>query len=130
MCLDFDMTEKIPDKSKKLKVLIAGGGTGGHLYPAIVLAKEFKSRNENTKILFVGTKKGLENTIIPKAGFDLAHISARPLKSISLWNKLKSEKYADPIPMYRYLLILSNMDKRPNVSQNIFLSTCLAGRKE
>ena len=52
-------------------VIIAGGGTGGHIYPGIAIAQEFKRRNANCEIVFVGTARGLENKIVPREGFKL-----------------------------------------------------------
>ncbi len=60
--------------------MIAGGGTGGHIYPAIAVAQEFVRRNPNRKVVFVGTQYGLEKTIVPKAGFPLEFISVGGLK--------------------------------------------------
>ena len=44
-----------------MKYLITGGGTGGHIYPALAIAREIKNRDKDAKILYVGTKKGLES---------------------------------------------------------------------
>jgi UDP-N-acetylglucosamine--N-acetylmuramyl-(pentapeptide) pyrophosphoryl-undecaprenol N-acetylglucosamine transferase len=55
----------------QMRVIFAGGGTGGHIYPAVTLAKEFVDRDPKTEILFVGGKKGLESDIIPREGFNL-----------------------------------------------------------
>jgi len=60
--------------------MIAGGGTGGHIYPAIAIAREFVARNASRRVVFVGTERGLEKTIVPKAGFPLEFISAAGLK--------------------------------------------------
>jgi UDP-N-acetylglucosamine--N-acetylmuramyl-(pentapeptide) pyrophosphoryl-undecaprenol N-acetylglucosamine transferase len=60
--------------------MIAGGGTGGHIYPAIAVAQEFVRRNPSRKVVFVGTKYGLEKNIVPKAGFPLEFISVGGLK--------------------------------------------------
>jgi len=57
-------------------VIIAGGGTGGHLFPGVALAREFERQRPGTGILFVGTARGLETRIIPKEGFDLRLIPA------------------------------------------------------
>ena len=65
-------------------LMIAGGGTGGHIYPAIAIAQEFLSRGDNRRVVFVGTRYGLEKNIIPKAGFDLEFVSVRGLKGKSL----------------------------------------------
>lgn len=61
-------------------LMIAGGGTGGHIYPAIAIAKEFLSRDSSRRVIFVGTERGLEKTIVPKAGFPLEFIDVGGLK--------------------------------------------------
>lgn len=61
-------------------LMIAGGGTGGHIYPAIAIAREYVSRAASRRVVFVGTERGLEKTIVPKAGFPLEFISAGGLK--------------------------------------------------
>src|SRR5439155_8439950 len=61
-------------------LIIAGGGTGGHIYPAIAIAQEFVRRDPRRSVVFVGTQYGLEKTIVPKAGFPLEFISAGGLK--------------------------------------------------
>jgi UDP-N-acetylglucosamine--N-acetylmuramyl-(pentapeptide) pyrophosphoryl-undecaprenol N-acetylglucosamine transferase len=62
-----------------MTIVIAAGGTGGHLYPAIALAREFLRRNAMTKVLFVGTTRGLESRVLAHEGFELALISAKPI---------------------------------------------------
>lgn len=61
-------------------LMIGGGGTGGHIYPAIAIAKEYVARDRNRRVIFVGTERGLEKTIVPKAGFPLETISVGGLK--------------------------------------------------
>ncbi|AEE96778.1 undecaprenyldiphospho-muramoylpentapeptide beta-N-acetylglucosaminyltransferase [Mahella australiensis] len=58
-----------------MRVLIAGGGTGGHIYPAIAIAKAIIRHKPETEILFIGTKKGLESQLVPKEGFKLETIT-------------------------------------------------------
>jgi UDP-N-acetylglucosamine--N-acetylmuramyl-(pentapeptide) pyrophosphoryl-undecaprenol N-acetylglucosamine transferase len=60
--------------------MIAGGGTGGHIYPAIAIAHEWQSRDRLRRVVFVGTERGLEKSIVPRAGFPLEFISAGGLK--------------------------------------------------
>ena len=60
--------------------MIAGGGSGGHIYPAIAIAQEFVRRGPDRRALFVGTPYGLEKTIVPKAGFPIEFISVGGLK--------------------------------------------------
>ncbi|HEY6138998.1 MAG TPA: undecaprenyldiphospho-muramoylpentapeptide beta-N-acetylglucosaminyltransferase [Thermoanaerobaculia bacterium] len=61
-------------------LMIAGGGTGGHIYPAIAIAQEFLARDAARRVVFVGTEYGLEKTIVPRAGFPLEFISVGGLK--------------------------------------------------
>ena len=53
------------------RVILSGGGTGGHIYPAITIAKEI-AKLEETEFLFVGTPNGMESRIIPKEGYRFA----------------------------------------------------------
>lgn len=57
-----------------MRVLFAGGGTGGHINPAISIANYAKSKDKDFKALFVGTKQGLETKLVPKAGYDIEYI--------------------------------------------------------
>src|SRR3954453_15842510 len=61
-------------------LMIAGGGTGGHIYPAIAVAREFLARDASRRVVFVGTEYGLDKTLVPKAGFPLEFISVGGLK--------------------------------------------------
>ncbi len=62
-----------------MRIVLAGGGTGGHIYPALAVARYIKSKEPESEILFVGTKKGLESSIVPSAGFELETITVRGL---------------------------------------------------
>jgi len=62
-----------------MNVVIAAGGTGGHLYPAIAVAREFLKRDPSTRILFVGTTRGIERKVLAHEGFPLQCIDANPL---------------------------------------------------
>src|SRR5262245_44701892 len=73
-----------------LSVIIAGGGTGGHIYPGIAIAQEFRRRDADTQILFVGTAKGLETKIIPREGFNLELIDVSALKRVGFVKRFKS----------------------------------------
>lgn len=72
-----------------MKVLIAAGGTGGHIYPGIAVAKEILRRDEKSEIVFVGTARGLETKIVPDNGFKLSLINSAGLKNVGLAGKLK-----------------------------------------
>jgi len=72
-----------------MKVLIAAGGTGGHIFPGIAVAKEIMRRDEESEVLFVGTARGLEKKIVPDNGFQLSLINSAGLKNVGLMGKIK-----------------------------------------
>src|SRR5438552_3312387 len=63
---------------------IAAGGTGGHLFPGVAVADELKRRDAATRIVFVGTPRGLEGRLVPSAGYELELLPILPLKSVGL----------------------------------------------
>ncbi|MGB6131154.1 MAG: undecaprenyldiphospho-muramoylpentapeptide beta-N-acetylglucosaminyltransferase [Acidobacteriaceae bacterium] len=71
------------------RFLIAGGGTGGHIIPALAIADELKARY-GAKILFVGTARGLESRLVPQAGYRLELIRAGQLNRVSLGTRLRT----------------------------------------
>lgn len=73
-----------------MRVLIAAGGTGGHIFPGVAIAREFQRRAPDTQILFVGTPRGLESKIVPREGFDLELIQVSALKGVSVIQRLKT----------------------------------------
>lgn len=72
-----------------MTIVIAAGGTGGHLYPAVALAREFLHRDHLTKVLFVGTSRGLESKVLAHERFELALIDAKPVMGRGLLEMLK-----------------------------------------
>jgi len=62
-----------------MRLAVAAGGTGGHIYPALALAAEIKKQSPASEILFLGSEEGLEKDLIPRAGFELRLIKARAL---------------------------------------------------
>ena len=86
-----------------MRVIFAGGGTGGHLFPGLAVAREFQRRDEKVEILFVGTEQGIEARVLPKEGFKLATLTIKGIKGrgargivdalygvpASLWRSLK-----------------------------------------
>jgi UDP-N-acetylglucosamine--N-acetylmuramyl-(pentapeptide) pyrophosphoryl-undecaprenol N-acetylglucosamine transferase len=72
-----------------LSVLFAGGGTGGHLYPAIAVARELLARRPDARVTFVGTAAGIEARVIPREGFELDVIRSAGLKGKSLVSLLR-----------------------------------------
>jgi len=72
-----------------LRVLIAGGGTGGHIIPALAVARELVARH-SAEVLFVGTPRGMESRLVPEAGFRLHLIEVGQLKNVSLRTRLRT----------------------------------------
>ena len=76
-----------------MKVIIAAAQTGGHINPGIAIANKIKKENKNARIMFIGTTRGLENDLIPRAGFDLRTIEAHGInRKISINNIKKMLK--------------------------------------
>lgn len=60
-----------------MKVIMTGGGTGGHIYPAIAIADEIKRRYEGARVLFIGAEQGMEKDIVPQHGYDIELIDVK-----------------------------------------------------
>ena len=76
-----------------MKVIIAAAGTGGHINPGLAIANKIKEKEKDSEIVFIGTTRGLENDLVPRAGFELKTIEAYGLsKKISLNNIKKMYK--------------------------------------
>lgn len=58
-----------------MRVIMTGGGTGGHIYPAIAIADKIKRKNSHAEILFIGTEKGMEKDIVPASGYEIRFIT-------------------------------------------------------
>ena len=74
---------------KRPRILIAGGGTGGHIIPALAVARELVGRYD-AKILFVGTARGMESRMVPAAGFALKLIEVGPLNQVSMATRIRT----------------------------------------
>jgi UDP-N-acetylglucosamine--N-acetylmuramyl-(pentapeptide) pyrophosphoryl-undecaprenol N-acetylglucosamine transferase len=72
-----------------LRVLIAGGGTGGHIIPALAVARELAAHHA-AALLFVGTARGMESRLVPEAGFNLKLVDVGQLKNVSLVTRLRT----------------------------------------
>jgi UDP-N-acetylglucosamine--N-acetylmuramyl-(pentapeptide) pyrophosphoryl-undecaprenol N-acetylglucosamine transferase len=72
-----------------MRVILAGGGTGGHVIPALAIAQELRSRY-NAEVLFVGTQRGIETRLVPVAGFELQLIQVGALNRVDLATRLKT----------------------------------------
>jgi UDP-N-acetylglucosamine--N-acetylmuramyl-(pentapeptide) pyrophosphoryl-undecaprenol N-acetylglucosamine transferase len=72
-----------------MRAILAGGGTGGHVIPALAIAQELQKRY-NAEVLFIGTARGIENRLVPAAGFPLKLVQVGALKNVSLATRLKT----------------------------------------
>lgn len=89
MYIEINTTEIRKREAEELvvRVLVSGGGTGGHIYPALALIREIKKLNPEARFLYIGTENGLESTIVPKAGIPFQSIVISGFKrKISLDN--------------------------------------------
>jgi UDP-N-acetylglucosamine--N-acetylmuramyl-(pentapeptide) pyrophosphoryl-undecaprenol N-acetylglucosamine transferase len=73
-----------------MRCVIAGGGTGGHLFPGMAIAEAFIEREEGNKVLFIGTERGIEAKVLPGGRFPLRMIKAKPIKGKSFGSQLKA----------------------------------------
>src|SRR5579864_6679553 len=72
-----------------MRVILAGGGTGGHVIPALAIAQQLK-KTFAAELLFIGTPRGMENRLVPAAGFELRLVQVGALKNVSLTTRLKT----------------------------------------
>ena len=77
-------------EKNSLRVVIAGGGTGGHLFPGIAIAQEFLARNSQNQIVFVSTGNQFEQRVLAKMDFTLERVDVEGIKGRGLWNQIKS----------------------------------------
>ena len=75
---------------RPLRIVIAGGGTGGHLFPGIAIAQEFAARNSESRIIFISTGNPLERSVLSRTKFELKSITATGIKGRGIWNQMKS----------------------------------------
>ena len=88
-----------------MRVVIAGGGTGGHLFPGIAIAEEFLKRNKETAVIFIGTQKGIESKLLDKFGYELRKIEVEGVKGRGIKALLKGA-YQIPKSIWQSRLIL------------------------
>lgn len=77
------------ESNAALRVVIAGGGTGGHVVPALAIGRELRDKH-GAEVLFIGTARGLETKLVPEAGFRLELVRSGQLKNVSLMTRLKT----------------------------------------
>ena len=92
-----------------MRVLIAGGGTGGHLFPGIAIAEAFRDRKPPSEILFVGTGNRIEVSTLSKKGFDHMGIVAEGFKGRGLWRQIRS-LFKIPFGVWQALRIIRRFD--------------------
>ena len=73
-----------------MKLVIAGGGTGGHLFPGIAIAETFLQRESGNEVLFIGTERGIEKKVLAGGRFPLRTIHVAPLKGRTVLGKVKA----------------------------------------
>src|SRR5450631_4711244 len=84
-----DATLKRFQEAKFMRIVIAGGGTGGHVIPALAIAQQLK-KQLGAEVLFIGTARGIETRLVPQAGFPLELIQVGALKNVSLMTRAKT----------------------------------------
>jgi UDP-N-acetylglucosamine--N-acetylmuramyl-(pentapeptide) pyrophosphoryl-undecaprenol N-acetylglucosamine transferase len=75
--------------TRPTRLLIAGGGTGGHLFPGVAIAEELRARDPQAVIKFVGTRRGIEARVLPDLGWDLEFIEVSGLKTVGAAGAIK-----------------------------------------
>ena len=73
-----------------MRLIVTGGGTGGHIYPALAIADKFKEMDPETQILYVGNDEGIEKDVVPKAGYDFEMVDARWLNKSNPYQLIKT----------------------------------------
>jgi UDP-N-acetylglucosamine--N-acetylmuramyl-(pentapeptide) pyrophosphoryl-undecaprenol N-acetylglucosamine transferase len=84
---------------------MTGGGTGGHVFPALAVARVLKDRGHS--LLFIGTQTGMESRLVPESGFDIEFIPASGINRVGLWKQLQS-LFQLPIGIFKAWRVLRN----------------------
>lgn len=87
-----------------MRVVIAGGGTGGHLFPGLAVAQEFKRRDATAEILFVGSDVGIESRVLPREGFPLETLPIKGIKGRGVRGLIQA-LWGIPVSLFRSLRI-------------------------
>src|SRR3989442_11726936 len=74
------MLRHYPARAFQVKLLIAGGGTGGHVFPALAIAREWLARGNEREVVLVGTQRGIEMKLVPQAGLPFEKLRGTGLK--------------------------------------------------
>jgi UDP-N-acetylglucosamine--N-acetylmuramyl-(pentapeptide) pyrophosphoryl-undecaprenol N-acetylglucosamine transferase len=94
-----------------MRAILAGGGTGGHVIPAIAIAQELK-KDFDAEVLFIGTARGIENRLVPAAGFPLQLVQVGALNKVSFKTRLKTSVDLPRAVLYSQRIL---SEFRPNV---------------
>ncbi len=89
-----------------MRLIMAGGGTGGHLFPGLAVAREFQRRDAATKILFVGSDRGIESRVLPEEGFPLEALAIKGIKGRGIGGMLEAF-YRVPVSFVRSMGIIA-----------------------
>jgi UDP-N-acetylglucosamine--N-acetylmuramyl-(pentapeptide) pyrophosphoryl-undecaprenol N-acetylglucosamine transferase len=73
-----------------MKIVLAGGGTGGHLFPGIAIAEELKRIDGSAEVIFIGTEHGIEASIVPREGYAIRYLKAEGIAGKSFMRKTKA----------------------------------------
>ena len=105
-------TDKHTRMQQSIRVIIAGGGTGGHIFPAVAIAKALKDKPSNIRVLFVGARGRMEMTKVPAAGFHIIGLPVAGLQRRVTWKNLLV-----PFQLISSMVIARNIIRRyqPNV---------------
>jgi UDP-N-acetylglucosamine--N-acetylmuramyl-(pentapeptide) pyrophosphoryl-undecaprenol N-acetylglucosamine transferase len=95
-----------------MRIVIAGGGTGGHLFPGIAIAEEFLKRDDKTQVNFIGTKRGIESRLLGQLGYELREIDIEGVKGRGI-KALMKVVYQIPKSLWQSRLILKQF--RPDI---------------
>ncbi len=88
-----------------MRVIIAGGGTGGHLFPGLAVAEELKQRNASTEVIFVGTEHGIEARVVPREGYPIRFLRAEGIVGVSPVKKIRAifRAFLSTVDSYRII---------------------------
>lgn len=113
-----------------MKVVIAAAGTGGHINPGIAIANKIMEKEPNSEIIFIGTKRGLETNLVPRAGYELKTINSFGIsRSLSIKNIKRLIKTIGSIGEAKTILKKFNPDIVIGTGGYICISVCMAAKK-
>ena len=113
-----------------MRVVIAAAGTGGHINPGVAIANKIMKEEPNSKIIFIGTKRGLETKLVPRAGYELKTIESFGIsRSLSVKNIKRLVKTIGSIGESKKILKEFKPDLIIGTGGYICISVCLAAKK-